>query len=126
MFFYQIHLIREVDSEINDIEAEINKIMKFLNSPIATIPGLEFRMAAMIIAETGDFSRFDSADKLLAYAGLSPSTCQSDQLKNCYPHTEKRGSRYLHYAIFNAAKFVCHWDSVFSAYLARKRSEGKH
>lgn len=39
---------------------------------------------------------------------------------------EKRGSRYLRYAIFNAAKFVCHWNSVFSAYLARKRSEGKH
>lgn len=38
-------------------------------------------MTAMIIAETGDFSRFDSADKLLVYDGLYPSTFQSGQLK---------------------------------------------
>ena len=42
-------------------------------------------MGAMIIAEIGDFSRFDSPDKILAYAGMSPSTYQSGQLDNCYP-----------------------------------------
>ena len=65
------------------------------DSPITTIPGLGFRMAAMILAEVGDFTRFDSPDKLLAYAGMSPSTYQSGQLKNCYPHMEKRGSQIL-------------------------------
>ena len=39
---------------------------------------------------------------------------------------EKRGSRYLRYALFNAAKYVCNWDDSFAAYLARKRAEGKH
>ena len=80
----------------------------------------------MIIAEIGDFSRFDSADKILAYAGMSPSTYQSGQLDNCYSHMEKRGSRYLRYALYNATKYVCHWDDSFGAYLAKKRSEGKH
>src|SRR5699024_1968042 len=94
--------------------------------PISTIPGLGFRMAAMILAEVGDFTRFDSPDKLLAYAGMSPSTYQSGQLKNCYPHMEKRGSRYLRYALYNATKYVCHWDPTFAAYLAKKRAEGKH
>ena len=83
-------------------------------------------MVAMILAEVGDFSKFASAYKLLAYAGLSPSTNQSGQLQNCYSHMEKRGSRYLRYALFNATKFVCIWDNQFSAYLAKKRSEGKH
>ena len=77
-------------------------------------------------AEVGDFSRFDSPDKLLAYAGMSPSTYQSGQLKNCYPHMEKRGSRYLRYALYNAAKYVCHWAPAFAAYLAKKRAEGKY
>ena len=80
--------------------------MDELHSPITTIPGLGFRMAAMILAEVGDFTRFDSPDKLLAYAGMSPSTYQSGQLKNCYPHMEKRGSRYLRYALYNATKYV--------------------
>ena len=83
-------------------------------------------MAAMIFAEVGDFNRFDSPDKLLAYAGMSPSTYQSGQLKNCYPHMEKRGSRYLRYALYNATKYVCHWDPTFATYLAKKRAEGKH
>lgn len=123
---HTIRLIRELDAEIADIEASIQSIMEQLHSPITTIPGIGFRMAAMILAEVGDFSRFDSPDKVLAYAGLSPSTYQSGQLNNCYAHMEKRGSRYLRYAIYNATKYVCHWDPTFAAYLAKKRSEGKH
>ena len=123
---HTIRLIRELDAEIEEIETEIQTIMDELHSPITTIPGIGYRMGAMILAEVGDFSRFDSPDKLLAYAGMSPSTYQSGQLKNCYPHMEKRGSRYLRYALYNAAKYVCHWDPTFAAYLAKKRSEGKH
>ena len=123
---HTIRLIRELDAEIADIEASIQSIMEELHSPITTIPGIGFRMAAMILAEVGDFSRFDSPDKVLAYAGLSPSTYQSGQLNNCYAHMEKRGSRYLRYAIYNATKYVCHWDPTFAAYLAKKRAEGKH
>lgn len=123
---HTIRLIRELDREINDIEAEIQKIMDELDSPITTIPGIGVQMGAMILAEVGDFSNFDSPDKVLAYAGLSPSTYQSGQLKNCYPHMEKRGSRYLRYALFHAAKYVCIWNPTFAAYLAKKRSEGKH
>ena len=123
---HTIRLIRELDTEIAEIEEQIQSIMDELHSPITTIPGLGFRMAAMILAEVGDFSRFDPPDKLLAYAGMSPSTYQSGQLKNCYPHMEKRGSRYLRYALFNATKYVCHWDTNFAAFLAKKRAEGKH
>ena len=39
---------------------------------------------------------------------------------------EKRGSRYLRYALYNATKYVCHWNPVFVEYLAKKRAEGKH
>lgn len=123
---HTIRLIRELDAEIEEIESAIEKIMDEIQSPITTIPGIGMRMAAMIIAEVGDFSKFDSPDKVLAYAGLSPSTYQSGQLNNCYAHMEKRGSRYLRYAIFNATKYVCIWEPTFAAYLAKKRAEGKH
>ena len=123
---HTIQLIRVLDTEIEEIEAEIEKLMEQLHSPITSIPGIGTRMGAMILAEVGDFSSFNSADKVLAYAGLSPSTYQSGQMNNCYAHMEKRGSRYLRYAIFNATKFVCNWDPTFAAYLAKKRAEGKH
>lgn len=123
---HTIKLIHELDAEIDEIESEIRSIMDEISSPILTIPGISYRMGAMIIAEIGDFSRFYSPDKILAYAGLSPSTYQSGQLDGGYSHMEKRGSRYLRYALFNATKFVCHWDPAFAAYLAKKRAEGKH
>ena len=123
---HTIRLIRELDAEIHEIETEIETMMDEIHSPITTIPGIGYQMGAMILAEAGDLSRFDSPDKLLAYAGMSPSTYQSRQLKNCYPHMEKRGSRYLRYALYNATKYVCLWDPTFAAYLAKKRAEGKH
>ena len=125
---HTIRLIRELDKEIEEIEDAIKGIIDRMDPPILTIPGISYRMGAMILAEIGDFSRFDSPDKLLAYAGLSPSTHESGKLKatGAYAHMEKRGSRYLRYALFNAAKYVCLWETSFSAYLAKKRAEGKH
>ena len=123
---HTLRLIGELDSEISEIESEIKRIMDEIHSPILTIPGIGYRMGAMILAEIGDFSRFDSPDKILAYAGVSPSTYQSGQLESSYSHMEKRGSRYLRFALINAAKYVCHWDETFGAYLQKKISEGKH
>ncbi len=123
---HTIRLIRELDAEIEEIEKEINAIMDEIHSPITSIPGIGTRMGAMILAEIGDFSNFDSPDKILAYAGMSPSTYQSGQLTSNYSHMEKRGSKYLRYALFNTTKYVCIHDPIFAAYLAKKRAEGKH
>ncbi len=123
---HTICLIQELTKEIDEIEFAIKNIMDTINSPIPTIRGLGQDTSAMIIAEIGDFNNFNSPDKILAFAGLSPSTYQSGQLNNCYAHMEKRGSRYLRYAVFTATKSVCNWNPVFADYLAKKRSEGKH
>lgn len=123
---HTIKIIRELTIGINEIDAEIKKIMDRIASPITTIPGIGYNMGAMIISEIGDFNRFSSPDKVLAYAGLSPSTYQSGKLDNCHSHMEKRGSRYLRYALFVVAQKVCIWDSTFAEYLSKKRAEGKH
>ena len=68
---HTIKLIGELDT---GIEAEIKAIMDKINTPILSIPGISYCMGAMIIAEIGDFNRFDSPDKILVYAGFSLST----------------------------------------------------
>ena len=123
---HTIKLIRELDSEISEIESEIKKIMDEIDSPILSIPGIGTSMAAMIISEIGSFDNFDSPDKILAFAGLAPTTYQSGKLESSHSRMEKRGSRYLRYALFNATKFVCNWEPSFAIYLAKKRAEGKH
>lgn len=71
---HTISLIRELDPEIDEIESAIQEIMNEINSPILTSPGISYRLGAMILAEIGNFSNFDLPDKILSYAGLSPST----------------------------------------------------
>ena len=120
-----IHLIQLMKEQINEVENQIKPVVDSLNSPIMTIPGISYRMGAMIIAEIGDFHDFDSAEKILAYAGMEPSVYQSSQMTSTHAKMVKRGSRYLRFALFNAARYVCHWDPTFNAYLKKKRSEGK-
>lgn len=121
-----IKLIRELTIEIDEIDAEIKKIMNNIASPITTIPCIGYSMRAMIISKIGDFRRFSFQNKVLAYAVLSPSTYQSGKLDNCYSHMAKHGSQYLRYALFNVTKYVCHWDNMFAEYLFKKRTECKH
>ena len=124
---HTIKLIQELMIEIDEIETSIKRIMnEEIQSQILTIPGINYRMGAMVFAEIGDFDCFDSADKILVYAEMSLSTYQSGRLDNCYAHMEKRGSIYLRYALYNATKYVCHWDESFGVYLEKKCSEGKY
>lgn len=120
-----IQRIQTLERQILQTEERINPIVDELHSPILTIPGISYRMAAIIIAETENFAGFDSAEKVLAYAGLEPSVYQSGQLTSTHAKMVKRGSKYLRFALFNAAKYVCHWDESFGRYLAKKRAEGK-
>lgn len=123
---HTINLIQEMNQEVCEIERDIKHLFDRMNTTILSIPGIGYNLGAMIIAEIGDFERFDSADKLLAYSGVSPSTYQSGMTESSYSHMEKRGSKYLRYALIEATKCVCIWDPAFAAYLAKKRGEGKH
>ena len=123
---HTIKLIRELNAEIAEIETEIRKIMDSIDSPILSVPGISYALGAVIVSEVGDFSRFDNPDKLLAFAGCSPTTYQSGQIYSTHAKMEKRGSRYLRWALLNAAKYVCKWEPTFAAYLGKKRAEGKH
>ena len=120
-----IQRIQALESMITQVEAKINPILDFLKSPLMSVPGISYRMAAVIIAETENFEGFSHAEKVLAYAGLEPSVYQSGQLTSTRARMVKRGSKYLRYALFNATKYVCRWDPHFNAYLAKKRTEGK-
>ena len=102
------------------------EILKEINSPILTIPGIYFKTAGSILAEIGDISRFDSPAKLLAFAGLDPSMYQSGKFFSTHSVMVKRGSKYLRFALMTAARMVCLNDATFCAFKDRKMAEGKH
>ena len=118
--------IRLLQDQISIVEAKIKDIIKKIDSPFITIPGISFTTAAMIHAEVGDFSNFSSPEKILAFAGMEPSIYQSGQYTSTHAKMVKRGSKYLRYALFTAAKNVSNWDHTFQEFLQKKLTEGKH
>lgn len=121
-----ISIIQFIQEQLDDVEKRIKQILREINSPILTIPGISFKTAGSILAEIGDISRFDSPAKLLAFAGLDPSMYQSGKFFSTHSVMVKRGSKYLRFALMTAARMVCLNDSTFNAFKDRKMDEGKH
>ena len=121
-----IRMIQSVQTEIDVLDRKIKSIVKELDSPLLSIPGISYTLAAIILAEIGDINNFPSPSKLQAFAGLDPSTYQSGKYTASYSTMVKRGSTYLRWAMFQAARLVAMRDKTFKDYLAKKRSEGKH
>ena len=121
-----ISIIQFIQEQLDDVEKRIKQILKEINSPILTIPGISFKTASSILAEIGDISRFDSPAKLLAFAGLDPSMYQSGKFFSTHSVMVKRGSKYLRFALMTAARMVCLNDATFCTFKDRKMAEGKH
>ncbi len=121
-----ISIIQFIQEQLDDVEKRIKEILKEINSPILTIPGISFKTAGSILAEIGDISRFDSPAKLLAFAGLDPSMYQSGKFFSTHSVMVKRGSKYLRFALMTAARMVCLNDATFCTFKDRKMAEGKH
>lgn len=121
-----INTIYFFQSQIDEIENRIKEIMIEIDSPILTIPGISYNLGSMILAEIGDISRFDSPAKLLAFAGLDPSTYQSGKFLSTHSVMVKRGSKYLRYALIQAARIICMTNPTFNSFKEKKLAEGKH
>ena len=121
-----IRLINNLQEEINILDKHIKTVMEEIDSPILTIPGISYTLGAIIIAEIGDITNFDTPAKLLAFAGLEPSTYQSGNFTAGKTPMVKRGSSYLRWALLNAARLVAMRDETFKLYCQKKKSEGKH
>ena len=123
MFLEQILSLTE---QADLIEKQIASLLKEFNSHLTSIPGVGTVLAATILSEIGDISRFSSADKLLAFAGLDPSVKQSGEFTSNQNRMSKRGSPYLRRAIWLASTVAVQCDPMFGAYYEKKMSEGLH
>ena len=91
---------------------------------LMTLPGLGAVTCATFLSEVGDISRFDSAAKLAAYAGLAPRVRQSG--KTVHSVTKPRGGnrRLKRVLVLSASKSILFCDES-RAYYDRKRAEGR-
>lgn len=121
-----ICLVLSIKEQLAELNNEIKRMVKSLESPLLTIPGISFILGGIILSEINDISMFSNPAKLLAFAGLEPSMFQSGKYVADTTPMVKRGSTYLRWALLNAARLVVMRDNTFSEYYWKKRTEGKH
>ena len=118
--------IKFIENQLKELEKEIIELLSQTNQVITTIPGIGNVLGAIIIGEISDISRFDSAPKLVAYAGLDVRVSQSGQFIAAQMKISKKGSPYLRRAIWMAATVAAFSDPVLSEYYQSLRARGKH
>ena len=119
----QIDLLEEPRQQVDQVVAQL---MAQVPQHLTTIPGVGPVTAAAILAEIGDVKRFETVEKLVAYAGIDASVYQTGEFEATQRHMSKRGSPYLRHALWQAAFMATQHNAELKAYYERKRQEGKH
>ena len=117
--------IRFSELQIKELEGRIAFLFSMFNTQIMTVPGVGPILGATIFSEIGDISRFSSAAKLAAFAGIDPTVTRSGEFTGTRNHMSKRGSPYLRRALWQASTIAVHYDPALRAFFEKKRSEGK-
>jgi transposase len=98
-------LIDTLATPIGRLERQITKLAK--PDPrvdaLQALPGIGRLTAMTLVAEIGDISRFPSARKLCAWAGLTPAVRNSDR-KVRHGHITKQGSVWVRWILQEAAQ----------------------
>lgn len=119
-----LELYSKLDSMIDETERSIKECISDMNPPMLTVPGIGIESAAVMLAEFGDFSKFDNASQMLSFAGIEPGYFQSGTSETTGKMV-KHGSSYLRYTLMNCAQTVVNYEPTFAMFYAKKRAEGK-
>ena len=126
--------VNQVNCICNSIAVFSNQMMS-LSTQLPEYPvvigffGVGENLAARIMAEIGDVSRFKNKNSLVCFAGLEAPPYDSGKFESNNRKISKKGSPHLRNALFQVMTCVLRGsptdDPVFK-FLDRKRAEGKH
>lgn len=116
--------LKSLEGQIDFLDEKIAEMVSEFNSPLFTIPGIGKTTGAAILAEIGDINHFNSAIKLIAFAGLDPKLKSSGTYQGRTP-ISKRGSKYLRNALWYSAMVLCRVDEKFKKQYQERKKLGK-
>jgi len=126
-------LVAELASEVlrigrrlDELDARLEELVEAdpRGAVVRSLPGMGLVLTAEFLAEAGDPSRFGSADRLAAAAGLVPVLRTSGKVS--YHRRARKGNRALKRVFYRSAfcALSCHGPSR-DYYLRKKGAEGK-
>ena len=100
-------LIKKLKEDMAEAERTIGEMIKLAQelpdfSIIKSIPGIGDNLAARIIAELGDMTRFKKKNELVAFAGLDPRISESGKNDGDHMHITKKGNKRLRCLLYLA------------------------
>jgi transposase len=90
---------------------------------LRSIKGVGPKTGVPFLADMGSVENFSSRKKLIAFAGMDPSVCQSGKFIG-KSKLSKRGNRHLRRAIYLMTAAVVSKNAFFKAYFLRRKKEG--
>ena len=112
-----------LDDQLRDTKKRITAAVKASNTTVTELFGVGPIVAAIVIGDLGDVSRFPTRDRFAAYNGTAPIEVSSGRRK--IYRLSRRGNRRLNHAIHMAAVTqIRHRNSPGRAYYDRKITEG--
>ena len=121
-----IALIDELDLQIAQLTVQLRREgadHRYIPL-LVTAPGFGWINAYTVASEIGDIGRFASPAKLVGYTGLCPRVYQSGGTDRRGP-ISKQGSRYLRWALFEAALHACNHPIYAEHYRQTKQRLGR-
>ena len=125
-------LLREIDEEIERLEAQMEKIVKEEEAMqknykiLRSFTGIGIVNAMCFIAYTDNFKKFDlNARKIATYWGVAPFGKDSGKTVHVDPHVSHFCNHRLKAVISNAANSALEWNPVIIAYNKRLEKKGK-
>ena len=90
---------------------------------LRSIKGVGPKTGVPFLAEMGSVDNFSSPKKLIAFAGMDSSVCQSGKFIG-KSKLSKRGNRHLRRAIYLMTAAVVSHNAFFKAYFLKRKREG--
>jgi transposase len=115
--------LRRIDGQLRGVKRRLAKIVKESKTTLTEIYGVGPIVAATVIGDVAEISRFSSKDRFAAYNGTAPIEASSGN--NKVHRLSRRGNRRMNHAIHMAAVTqISHRGTEGRAYYDRKISEG--
>lgn len=122
-------VIEQIKNKVEEQELYLQKIIDLAKDLpnyelLLTIPGISNNLAARIIAEIGDISRFPRAKSLVAYAGIDPNVYQSGENDGLHLRITKKGNKELRCLLYLAIQNTIKGNNVIANYYNKKIATG--
>ena len=112
-----------VEKKIKTLTKDLNEMVAATGSSLTTLPGVGSIVAARVLAEVGDVTRFADRNRFASWTGTAPLEASSgEQVRH---RLSRAGNRRMNHMIHIAATTQIRLDTPGRAYYRRKLAAGK-